>query len=74
MPELQRDIPTRAWDALASLRLTMFVLIALALVSIIGTVIPQGSLDPQYVAAIGGEQGNRYKLYSLLGFFNMYHS
>jgi len=70
----QRDIPTQAWDALASLRLTMFLLIALALVSIIGTVIPQGTLDPQYLAAIGGEQGNRYKLYSLLGFFNMYHS
>ena len=74
MSELQRDIPTKAWDALASLRLTMFLLIALALVSIIGTVIPQGNLDPQYIAAIGGEQGNRFKLYSLLGFFNMYHS
>ena len=69
-----RDIPIKAWDALASLRLTMFLLIALALVSIIGTVIPQGNLDPQYIAAIGGEQGNRYKLYSLLGFFNMYHA
>ncbi|MDY0384791.1 cytochrome c biogenesis protein ResB [Trichlorobacter sp.] len=74
MSEPQRDIPTRIWDALASLRLTMFLLIALALVSIIGTVIPQGALDPQYIAAIGGEQGNRFKLYSLLGFFNMYHS
>ena len=74
MPSTARDIPTKVWDALASLRLTMFVLIALALVSIIGTIIPQGNLDPQYIAAIGGQQGNRYRLYSLLGFFNMYHS
>jgi len=74
MHSTARDIPTKVWDALASLRLTMFVLIALALVSIIGTIIPQGNLDPQYIAAIGGQQGNRYKLYSLLGFFNMYHS
>lgn len=69
-----RDILTQVWDALASLRLTMFLLIALALVSIIGTIIPQGTLDPQYIAAIGGEQGNRFKLYSALGFFSMYHS
>lgn len=61
-------------DALASLRLTMAVLIILAIVSIIGTIIPQGHLPPEYLAAIGGEQGNRYKLYSSLGFFNMYYS
>lgn len=67
-------ILAKTWEALASLRLTMFVLIALALVSIIGTIIPQGNLDPQYIAAIGGEQGNRFKLYMALGFFNMYRS
>ncbi|CAH2029902.1 cytochrome c biogenesis protein ResB [Trichlorobacter ammonificans] len=65
---------TRLLDALASLRLTMALLLVLALVSIIGTVIPQGELAPEYLASIGGEQGNRYKLYAMLGFFNMYHS
>ena len=61
-------------QAFASLRLTMFLLICLAVVSIIGTIIPQGQLPPEYLASIGGEQGNRFKLYSLLGFFDMYHS
>jgi len=50
------------------------LLLILAIVSIIGTVIPQGQLSPEYIASIGGEQGNRYKLYSMLGFFNMYYS
>lgn len=65
---------TRVLDFLASLRLTMALLLSLAVVSIIGTVIPQGELAPEYLASIGGAQGNRYKLYSMLGFFNMYHS
>lgn len=69
-----RSIGDQAMQAIASLRLTMFLLICLAVVSIIGTIIPQGTLPPEYVASIGGEQGNRYKLYSLLGFFNMYHA
>lgn len=69
-----RSIGDQAMQAIASLRLTMFLLICLAVVSIIGTIIPQGQLAPEYLAAIGGEQGNRYKLYSLLGFFDMYHA
>ncbi len=68
------SILTKIQDFLASLRLTMALLLILAIVSIIGTVIPQGQLAPEYLAAIGGEQGNRYKLYSMLGFFNMYYS
>jgi len=69
-----RSTGDQAMQALASLRLTMFLLICLAVVSIIGTIIPQGQLPPEYLASIGGEQGNRFKLYSLLGFFDMYHS
>lgn len=69
-----RSFGDQAMQAIASLRLTMFLLICLAVVSIIGTIIPQGALPPEYVASIGGEQGNRYKLYSLLGFFDMYHA
>ena len=74
MSENNPSIFTKIQDSLASLRLTMAVLIVLAIVSIIGTVIPQGDLKPEYVASIGGVQGNRYKLYSMLGFFNMYYS
>ena len=69
-----RSVSDKVVQALASLRLTMAVLILLALVSIIGTVIPQGQLPPEYLASIGGEQGNRFRLYSLLGFFDMYHT
>lgn len=69
-----RSVSDKVMQTLASLRLTMAVLILLALVSIIGTVIPQGQLPPEYVASIGGEQGNRFRLYALLGFFDMYHA
>jgi len=69
-----RSVGERAMQTLASLRLTMFLLLCLAVVSIIGTIIPQGQLPTEYVAAIGGEQGNRFRLYSLLGIFDMYHA
>lgn len=59
------------FDSLASLRLTIFLLLALALTSIIGTVIPQGELPPEYIQSISQ---NKFKLYQALGFFDMYHS
>lgn len=74
MSTVDRSAGERAIQALASLRLTMFLLIMLAVVSIIGTIIPQGQLQPEYLAGIGGEQGARFKLYSMLGFFDMYHT
>lgn len=49
----------------------MFTLITLAVLSIIGTVIPQGSLSPEYLHSISQ---NKLKLYQSLGFFDMYHS
>lgn len=74
MSDTHTSITVKIQDFLASLRLTMALLLILAIVSIIGTVIPQGQLAPEYLASIGGEEGNRYKLYSMLGFFNMYYS
>lgn len=59
------------WDFFCSLKLTMFLLITLAIISIIGTVIPQGSLSPEYLQTISQ---NKLKLYQSLGFFDMYHS
>jgi cytochrome c biogenesis protein len=59
------------WDFFCSLKLTMFVLITLAVISIIGTVIPQGSPPPEYLQSISP---NKLKLYQSLGFFDMYHS
>ena len=59
------------WDFFCSLRLTMFLLIFLALISIIGTVIPQGIPPQEYIAQISPA---KLKLYKALGFFDMYHS
>lgn len=58
-------------DFFCSLKLTMFLLITLAVISIIGTVIPQGSPPPEYLHTISQ---NKLKLYQNLGFFDMYHS
>lgn len=59
------------WDFFCSLKLTLFLLISLALTSIIGTVLPQGQVPPEYVARISPL---KLQLYSRLGFFDMYHS
>jgi cytochrome c biogenesis protein len=49
----------------------MFLLISLALTSIIGTILPQGQLPPEYVAQISPM---KLEIYSKLGFFDMYRS
>lgn len=59
------------WDFFCSLKLTMFLLITLAIISVIGTVIPQGTPPPEYLQTISQ---NKFKLYKALGFFDMYHS
>ena len=58
-------------DFFCSLKLTMFTLITLAVLSIIGTVVPQGAPSPEYLHSISQ---NKLKLYQSLGFFDMYHS
>jgi len=59
------------WDFFCSLKLTMFLLISLAILSIIGTIIPQGVIPPEYLASISPA---KQQLYKALGFFDMYHS
>jgi cytochrome c biogenesis protein len=59
------------WDACCSLNLTLFLLISLAVLSIIGTIIPQGTPPQEYLATI---TPNKLGLYKSLGFFDMYHS
>lgn len=68
----KRGFAQQVWDFFCSLRLTIFLLIGLALTSIIGTVIPQG-FPPQreYLATISE---TKFHLYQVLGFFDMYHS
>ncbi|MBC8019397.1 MAG: cytochrome c biogenesis protein ResB [Verrucomicrobia bacterium] len=59
------------WDFFCSLKLTMFLMISLAILSIIGTIIPQGTLPPEYLATISPA---KHQIYKTLGFFDMYHS
>lgn len=58
-------------DFFCSLKLTMFTLITLAAISIVGTVVPQGTPPPEYLHSINPY---KLKLYQHLGFFDMYHS
>jgi cytochrome c biogenesis protein len=66
----KRGFAQQLWDFFCSLRLSIFLLIGLALVSIIGTVIPQGP-QREYLATISE---TKFRLYNALGFFDMYHS
>ncbi|BCS55094.1 cytochrome c biogenesis protein ResB [Geobacter sp. SVR] len=71
MATTHRSFAQSVWDFFCSLKLTIFLLISLALTSIIGTVLPQGQLAPEYVASISAL---KLQIYSKLGFFDMYHS
>jgi cytochrome c biogenesis protein len=59
------------WKLLASIRLTIVLLLSLAATSIIGTLIPQNSEPAAYLAAFGE---TLYRFFSVLGLFDMYHS
>lgn len=67
----KKDLLYSLWDFFCSLKLTMFLLISLAVISIIGTVIPQGTPAQEYLARISL---TKIKLYKAAGFFDMYHS
>jgi len=67
----QQSFLQSLWDFFCSLKLTMFLLISLAILSIIGTIIPQGTLPPEYLATISPA---KHQIYKTLGFFDMYHS
>jgi cytochrome c biogenesis protein len=58
------------WKFFCSVKLTIVLLLSLALTSIIGTVIPQNENPEAYLHAYGAF---RYQLLSALGIFDMYH-
>lgn len=67
-----RSFVQQVWDFLCSLKLTIFLLITLAITSIIGTIIPQyPNIDERYWATISAA---KKAMYEKLGFFDMYHS
>lgn len=60
------------WDFFCSLKLSISLLILLAVTSIIGTVIPQvPNIPEEYIRSLSQ---TKLQLYDKLGFFDMYHS
>jgi len=66
-----RSLVDRLWELLCSLRLTLFVLIVLALTSIIGTIIPQGQPEAAYLSFYSEKV---YRLFKALDLIDMYRS
>jgi cytochrome c biogenesis protein len=68
---ISADPFSKIWNFFTSVKLTIVLLLSLAVTSIIGTLIPQNE-DPQaYVEAFGGVL---FQLFNLLDLFDMYHS
>ena len=67
----KRSFIESLWDFFCSLKLSISLLIGLALTSIIGTIVPQGNIPPEYLQTISE---TKFKLYQSLSFFDMYHS
>jgi cytochrome c biogenesis protein len=59
------------YDFFRSLRLTIFLLILLAILSIIGTLITQNATPDEYIQRYGA---SLYEVLDFFGFFDMYHS
>ncbi len=59
------------WNLLCSVRLSIFLLILLALTSILGTVIPQNAPAMEYIQQFGV---GLYRFFNFLGLFDVYHS
>ena len=69
--ERSDDPFTKIWKFFASVRLTIVLLLTLAATSVVGTLIPQNQSPQDYFKAFGAVL---YRLFSLLGFFDLYYS
>jgi cytochrome c biogenesis protein len=70
-PSTSNGLLDAIWKLLASVRLTIVLLLSLAATSIIGTLIPQNSDPAAYLAAFGE---TLFRFFAVLGLFDMYHS
>ena len=68
---LRSDPIKNTWDFFASVKLTVVLLLTLAVTSIIGTLIPQNESPQAYLEAFGVFL---YRFFNILGFFDLYHS
>jgi cytochrome c biogenesis protein len=64
------SLSDRLWKTFASVRLTIALLLILAATSIVGTLIPQNEEPTAYLQAFGELL---YRVFALLGLFDMYH-
>jgi cytochrome c biogenesis protein len=64
------SIADRLWKTFASVKLTIALLLTLAATSVVGTLIPQNQEPTAYLQAFGEFL---YRLFALLGLFDMYH-
>jgi cytochrome c biogenesis protein len=71
-PNIEKN-PNIIWRLFSSVRLTIFLLILLAVASIIGTLIPQASQRESAEFAMGLSPW-LFRLFSFLDLFDMYHS
>jgi len=71
LTEKSKSFADQIWDFLCSLKLTIILLLLLALTSIIGTVLQQNAPASEYIREYG--QSN-YELFKNLQFIDMYHS
>lgn len=67
----QRGFGSALWDFLCSLKLTIFILISLAVTSILGTVVQQNLSRQEYLRVFSEKT---YQMMDRLQFFDMYHS
>lgn len=71
MTTAKRGVLQSLWDFFCSLKLSIFLLIGLALTSIIGTVVKQNGSVDEYLQEYSE---STIRIFSSLGFFDMYHS
>ena len=69
--EISADPLRTLWKFFATVRLTVVLLLTLAVASIIGTVVPQNEKPEAYIQAFGEFL---YRFFNLLDIFYMYHS
>jgi cytochrome c biogenesis protein len=69
--KVEKGFFSSLWDSLCSLRLTIGLLIILAVASIFGTIIPQNASPEQYLQVY---KPSTYRILKILGFLDMYHA
>jgi cytochrome c biogenesis protein len=70
-PETSKGFFDKLWNLFASVKLTVVLLLSLAVTSVIGTLIPQNQDPVAYLEAFGPVL---YRFFKILGFFDLYHS